>query len=301
MLNIVPVVEQILMLLCITAVGFYMRRKDVITDPVIKGVNSLLMRVAWPCMILMTTQRECTAETLSNFLMILVISLVILAVATIAAYAIIRKTAPKASASVFSILAIMPNAGFVGLPIVKAAYGDLGVFYLAAFLVGFNLVMWTICVFFFTGINLQSLRAALNPGFIASIAGTAFFLLNISLPTPLLSTVNQLGSLTTPLSMLLLGARLEQISPKIFRSKLLWCSNFIKLLAMPLLSYAIARLMNIPEMLTGVIVLSMAMPSAVAAQLFAEKYNDDIELGTTGVSVSTLLCIITIPIVLLIL
>lgn len=300
MSNIVPVIEQILMLLCITASGFYMRRKGVMTDPVIKGVNTLLLRLAWPCMILMTTQKECTEETLANFLTILAISLVVLALAAVVSYLFVRKTNAKAPAAVFSVLAIMPNAGFVGLPIIKAVYGDLGVFYLSAFLVGFNLVVWTICVFFFTGMNVRSLRAALNPGFISAVVGTAFFLLHVKLPGPLLSTVNQLGSLTTPLSMLLLGARLDQISPKVLRSKWLWISNLLKLLAMPLLTYGIMSAMNISQNIIGIVVLCMAMPAAAVAQLFAEKYNDDIELATAGVSLGTLLCIITIPLVLLI-
>lgn len=300
MTNIVAVIEQIIMLLCITTVGFFMRRKGVMTDPVIKGVNTLLLRVAWPCMILMTTQKECTNETVTSFTTILLITLAVLSIAAIAAFLITRKIAPDSSAAVFTILAILPNAGFVGLPIIKAVYGDMGVFYLSAFLVGFNLVVWTICVFFFTGINIRSLKEALNPGFIAAILGTALFLLRITLPTPLASTVTQLGSLTTPLSMLLLGARLPQISPKIFRSKLLWCSNALKLLVMPLVTYGIMHLLKIDPLLIGITVLSMAMPSPSVAQLFAEKYGDDVELGTTGVSVSTLLCIITIPLIMLI-
>lgn len=300
MTNIVAVIEQIIMLLCITTVGFYMRRKGVMTDPVIKGVNTLLLRVAWPCMILMTTQKECTSETVTNFLTILVITLVILSIASVAAFLITKKTVPDAPRAVFTILGILPNAGFVGLPIIRAVYGDLGVFYLSAFLVGFNLVVWTICVFFFTGVSIRSLKAALNPGFIAAIVGTVLFLLRIALPTPLASTVTQLGSLTTPLSMLLLGARLPQVSPKIFRSRLLWIANGLKLLVMPLITYGVMRLLQVDPLLIGITVISMAMPSPAVAQLFAEKYGDDVELATTGVSVSTLLCIVTIPLIMLI-
>ena len=300
MTNIVAVIEQIIMLLCITAVGYYMRRKGVMSDPVTKGINTLLLRVAWPCMILMTTQKECTNETVTNFLTILLITLAILSAASIVSFCITKKTSSTAPAAVFTILSILPNAGFVGLPIIKAVYGEMGVFYLSAFLVGFNMVVWTICVFFFTGISLRSLKEALNPGFIAAILGTALFLLRITLPTPLTSTITQLGSMTTPLSMLLLGARLPQISPRIFRRKLLWSSNALKLLVMPLLTYGIMSLLHIDAMLIGITVVSMAMPSPAVAQLFAEKYGDDIELATAGVSVSTLLCIITIPIIMLI-
>lgn len=299
MTNIIAVIEQIIMLFCITMVGYYMQRKGVMTDPVIKGINVLLLRVAWPCMILMTTQKECKTETLTNFLFILLITFLLLSLATIFTFWIMRKKAPSGSAAVFTVLSILPNAGFVGMPIIKAAYGELGLFYLSAFLVGFNLVVWTICVFLFTGVNLRSLKEAINPGFLAAVLGTLLFLLRIKLPTPLAATVTQLGSLTTPLAMLLLGARLPQIEPQVFRNKALWIGNGIKLLVMPVLTLVAMRLLQFDSLVTAVVVISMAMPAPAVAQLFAEKYGHDIKMATTGISISTLLCVLTIPLVML--
>ena len=301
MTNIVAVIEQIIMLFCITAVGAHMRRKQVMTDPVIKGVNSLLLRVAWPCMILMTTQKEYADGDLKNFFSVVLITMAVLTVMCLLTYALSKKWDREHAASIFTVASVMPNAGFVGLPIIKAVYGETGVFYLSAFLVGFNLVVWTVCVFLMTGFSLRSLKSALNPGFIAALVGTALFVFRIALPTPLLSLVTQLGSMTTPLAMLLLGARLEKIPRRLFRSGALWCSNAIKLLVMPLLTAALMRLLGMDATLTGIVVLSMAMPAAAVAQLFAEKYNIDIDFAAAGVALSTLLCIITIPLILLIL
>lgn len=300
MANITAVLEQIIMLFCITAIGYSLRRRSVMTDPVIQGVNTLLLQVAWPCMILMTTQKACTEENVTSFLLVVLVTAAVLAVMCLVVRALVRRLAEKVSAAVFTILAVLPNAGFVGMPIIKAVYGDTGVLYLAAFLVGFNLITWTIGVFLFNRISFQSLRSLLNPGFISAVAGTALFLMHIALPAPLLSLVTQLGSLTTPLSMLLLGARLEQVALPLLRKPRLWIASGVKLLVMPLITFAVMRLFHMDATLTGITVMSMAMPSASVAQLLAEKHSDDVELAVAGVSATMLLCIITIPLVLLI-
>lgn len=300
-MNIIAVVNQIIMLFIITGVGWYLQHRGILTNAVIKGINGVVLKAAWPAMILMTTQKQCTDETLSGFLLVACVSAILLTILCIAIYFLLSKCRANLDIPVFTILSAMPNAGFVGLPIIQAVYGDAGVLYLAAFLVGFNVVLWTIGVFLFTGVCVRSLRNIFNAGFISAIVGTALFILRIELPTPLLSTVNQLGALTTPLSMLLLGARLPGIRLERLKNIRLWIAVAIKLLAAPVIALIVMRILRANDVLTGITVLSMAMPSASAAQMFAEKYESDVEFSVQGVSVSMLLCIVTVPLILLLL
>lgn len=143
---------------------------------------------------------------------------------------------------------------------------------LAAFLAGFNLVTWAIGVFLFSGVSVASLRKLIKPGFLSAIIGTLLFLLRVSLPAPLLSTVTQPDSLTTPLSLLLL---------------------------MPLATFALMRACGMDPALTGITVMAMSMPSASVAQLLAEKHGNDVPLAAAGVSITMLLCIVTILLVVL--
>lgn len=99
--------------------------------------------------------------------------------------------------------------------------------------------------------------------------------------------------------MLLLGARLEQVSRPLLRQARLWAAAGIKLLLMPLAAFALMRACSMDPALTGITVMAMSMPSASVAQLLAEKYHDDVQLAVAGVSVTMLLCIVTIPLVLL--
>ena len=80
-MNIITVTNQILMLFIITGVGWFLQKRKVLTDPVIKGINSVVLQAAWPAMILSTTQKKCTPETLKGFFTVAAVSAAILSLA----------------------------------------------------------------------------------------------------------------------------------------------------------------------------------------------------------------------------
>ena len=298
--SVVAVLNQIIMLLLIAGCGLGLRLKGVFTDKVVKAVNTLIVTITWPCMALMVTQKEHDASTVKGFMIVLVVSTVALLLIYGLVYLLSLRDKGTAVRPVFMALCTLPNAGFVGLPIISAVYGDGGVVYLAAFIIGFNLVAWTVGVFTFTGLNVKAMGGILSPGFISAVLGTVLFLLDIRLPDALLSTVDQLGSANTPLAMLLLGARMDTLRPRQLLDGRLWVSSLMKLVVCPLATLLAMRLLNIPEMLCVICALLMAMPSASACQLLAEKYDGDVAFAAKGISVNTLLCIVTIPLLLLV-
>ena len=209
-MNIMPVVQQIAMLLMLTLIGLYLRRSDVLNDGVVKGLNILALNFAWPAQVLTITQRDAGNLTPSYFLFLLGVSALVMSSITLICYFVPGARLPRERRAVFAGLCAMPNSGFVGVPLVQAAYGDEGVLYLSAFVVAFNLVWWTLYVRLFGGkISLRQLL--LNNGLVASVAAVLMFILRIRVPEPFISLLSQLGALTTPVTMLLLGARLNDI------------------------------------------------------------------------------------------
>lgn len=297
--SIVPVVNQIIMLFIIALCGLFLRKINVFTDAVIKGVNKTVLTVAWPAMMLMVTQKEYKPELLAGFAQVLIAGVIVMSLGSIIVYLAYSKGKREKLKPVVSMLAAMPNAGYIGLPIISAVYGDEGTLFLAAYIVAFNIVMWTLSTSMFTGFSLKSLKGMLNPGFIFAILGTVLFLTKITLPAPLLSTVNQLGGLNTPLSMLLIGARMDTLRPKQLLNAHLWIPAAIKLLAMPAITLLALRLLGVTGVPLGVTVLSTAMPAAAGCQMLAEKYDREVGFASTGISLSTLLCVVSIPIILL--
>ena len=84
-------------------------------------------------MIIMTTQKQCEGETLQGFILVACVTAGILAIMCVVIYFCFARVCSEKEKSVFAVLSVMPNAGFVGLPIIQAVYGDLGVLYLSTF------------------------------------------------------------------------------------------------------------------------------------------------------------------------
>jgi predicted permease len=218
-----------------------------------------------------------------------------MAVMLIVVYALCRRQSERVR-PILALVAVMPNAGFMGLPIIQAVYGDLGALYLAAVLVAFNLVFWTVGIALIDRKGL-SLKGMFNPGFTAALVGTAFFLLRVELPSFLYMPVNTLGTLNTPLAMLILGARMVGFSPKglIDWRNALVCA--IKLIAMPLIALGLTRLFPMDVAAAGALVVSSAMPSGILSQMIAEQYGRDALFAAQEISFTSLLCMLTIPLI----
>lgn len=298
-MDIMPVIDQIIMLMLLLGVGWFLRHRGVFTDPVIKAVNALIMTITWPALMISTTQKEYTPETLRIFLYVLVGSIAILTVALICVFFIYRKK-DKNTAAVMAMLCAMPNAGFFGIPIIQALYGDMGMLYLSGYIVGFNIVLWTVGVTMYTGLNPQALKNLLNPGIVCAVLGIALFLLRIALPAPVLGTINQLSGMNTPLSMLILGARIAQLRLSYLKDSRMWLSIFIKLVALPLLALLAFRLIGATGMTLTILVCCTAMPTAAASQMMTERYGGDVLLSAKGTCVSTLCSAVTLPVMLMV-
>lgn len=197
---------------------------------------------------------------------------------------------------ILAMLSALPNAGFMGLPIIEAVYGDLGALYLAAVIVAFNLVVWTVGIALLDRGSL-SWRKFINPGFMASLIGMGLFLLRVDLPDLLSAPIDALGSMNTPLAMLILGARMTGFVPRALWDWKNALVSAVKLVLMPLAALALAQALNLNAVAAGTLVLSSAMPSAIMGQMLAELYDRDALFAAQEVSFTSILCVVTIPLV----
>ena len=299
--QIETVINQILMLFLLIGSGWLMRRLGVLTDGVLKGLNGLILSLMWPMLMISTTQKAYTPELLATFIQILLTSALVLGTAlSLLIWAFKRKGMD--ATPTLSMLCTMPNSGFFGIPIVQALYGDTGLLYLSAYIIGFNVVLWTIPMVVYAklspGKHGPIWKNLLNPGIVFAAIGMGLFLLKIALPSPVLSTVNTLASTNTPLSMLILGARMDGLKIKGFGDSRLWLCTAIKLVALPLLAMALLLPFGIRGMTLTILVVVTAMPTAASVQMMAERYGGDVELSAKTVSVTTLCSAVSLPLML---
>ena len=201
-----------------------------------------------------------------------------------------------------SVASVMGNVGFFGLPVVRALFPEspeAGV-YSCMFNISLNIVAWTVCVFNLTGEKKHmSLRAALlNPSLISAAVGFILWLLKAKtwLPVMLQDGIRTVGNMSTPLCMLILGIRLATLDFKsLFTTPIVWLISACKLVAFPLFCFLLVLPLPLDPVFKGCMLMLAATPCASITLNLAEMHNRGQKLAANCALLSTLLSIITIP------
>ena len=207
-----------------------------------------------------------------------------------------------------SIACVMGNVGFFGMPVVRALFpaAPEAAVYSCVFNTSLTILAWTVGVFTLTGEKRHiSVRAAfVNPSVLAVTAGFILYLLRSKewLPALLQDGFRTIGAMSTPLCMLILGIRLARMDfRKLFTAPLVWLIAAGKLLVFPLFCYMLVLPFPLDPVFKGSILILAATPCASILLNLAEIHHNGQELAANCALLSTLLSILTIPLLSLLL
>lgn len=297
------IVTQVIVLFLIMVVGYISRKRGFINTEVNKSLSELLLNVTLPFMIIASFNFKFSKDMLNLGIKLFLISTVIHTVLLLLG-SIIYKRFNEDEYKVLWFITVFSNCGFMGYPVVESIYGKIGLFYAALFNIPFNILMWTAGVFIFSGRgDKQNLRKAiLNPGILSVFIGLIIFLFSVELPTPIIKTLEMVGSMTTPLSMIIIGSTLADAKIKsIFEGFSVYFGSFIRLIAIPLTVYFILNLFGLKDFYLNIPVIITAMPAAANTVIMAEKYGGNPEYASKVVFLTTILSVVTIPAILILL
>ena len=148
----------------------------------------------------------------------------------------------------------------------------------------------------------MQLSKMINPGTVSAVLAVLLYLLNISIPSLILEPITSIGSVTTPLAMLVIGASLANSNLKeMLNDKSMILFTCIRLIVLPLLLWCICRLFITDKLLAGVLILISGMPVASNIVMLCNELERDGDYIAKGVFFSTLFPVITIPIIAMIL
>ena len=294
------VINQVLILFLIIGVGYYGRKRNIINGEINKGLNKILLELTLPMMIVSSFDYTFSSEIMINIVKIFIYSLVIhifLIIISILPYIKFDKD----KRDILRFITIFSNCGFMGYPVLGSIYGKIGILYASIFNIPSNIFMWSFGVMLFSK-NKKSKglkNILLNPGILAVFIGVFLFIFSIKLPKPIYSTLKSVGDVTTPLSMIIIGAMIGDISfKKVFKEISIYYASFIRLVLVPLTIYFILNMLDVDFMVRNVVVIVEAMPAAALSAIFAQAYNKKHEFASQAVFITTLLSVITIPAVL---
>ena len=206
---------------------------------------------------------------------------------------------PEADRGTSRFMLIFANVGFMGYPVVRSLFGDDATFYTTVYVLLFQLVVYTYGVHLLSDGNRPfrfQWKFLTRPTVLAALLALVIYAVNFPVPDVLANMTEYVGSLTTPLSMVVIGCSLASIAwGRAFANPRLYVLMAVKLLLIPLLGYALARPLLSDPLLLGITIVTLAMPTATNATMLTVEYGGDQELASLGVFGSTILSMATIP------
>ena len=296
--NFMKMLSTQAILLVYMAVGFYCRKRGIIEKKMQGKLTDFVLRITLPCMIFNSFSMHITLDMLKQAALCLGVAFFICFAAWLGGK-VVYNMYPKEKKSVLQYATLVNNAAFLGLPIVKAVLGEAGMFLASIFIIPNRIFMWTAGVSIFTAEADKKAafkKVMLNPCVIVIFIGLFRSFTDFTLPEFLAKSVTGLGNCTTPLSMVLIGTMMTELTLASFKDWSTVYLAFMRLVALPFLALFIMRLLNADPIMTGCAVILTEMPAGSTTALLAEKYGSDPVYASKCLLTNTLFSLITIPI-----
>ncbi len=297
--NFLTVLEQVVILFILIGIGVTLGKTKLLGDTGAKGLANIVMYLVTPCTIIVSFQREFDAAMLLNLGIALLASLLSLLVLIVISHLVYARYGHEGKKRILRFAVVFSNCGYMCLPLQGALLGDDGVFYGAAYVAMFNLVVWSYGLVSISGDRkeISGKKLALNPGILGLVIGILLFLTSVKLPTVIGTPMQHLANLNTPVPMMLVGYYLSQDNLlEAIRNKSNYGAVFLRLIIYPVISIGGMYLCGIRGTMLVALAIASSAPVAAITTIFAAKYNTEVKTSVQMVSLSTLFSIITMPV-----
>ena len=196
--------------------------------------------------------------------------------------------------------AVFSNCGFMSLPLQQALLGDDGVFYGAVFVAVFNLFVWSYGLVMMSGDikQVSPKKIITNPGIIGVIIGMIIFFGQISIPEVISKPIGYFAALNTPVPMVIIGYHLSKVNIlSALKDAKMYVAILIRLVLAPVITLLIMWVFKVDTTILVACIIAEAAPTAAITTMFSDKYERATGLSVDLVSISTLLSLITLPII----
>lgn len=270
-------------------------------------MSTLLMKVAVPATVFCSMLRPYDPSFLKLGGSMLLLGAVMLPAYAALSLGLARVLGvPEGRKGMWCCCATFGNNGFMGFPVALALFGEEGLSLTVILSIPFSFLLFSmgaklICMDQPEGSAAPvSWRQAVFSGINLSMAlGLVVYFTQIQIPQAVLGPLEYLADMTTPLSMIVSGMNLSQgkLSEVVRDWGALTASGF-RLLVYPLLGWCVLRLIpGLDSLVFGAFLINMAMPTAAVTTFIAEEHDGCTQLAARTVFLSSLLCILTIPLI----
>ena len=294
----ITVFTQVSVLMLMIAVGFIVAKAGIMTEAGAACCTDIALIIATPCVIIKSLMRKFDAAVMKSLLLAVALTLLVQVLMITLGTLLLRSKDLKRQRTL-RFGSIFANCGFMSLPLQEVMLGADGTLYGSAYVIMFNLVVWSYGVYLISGDKryIQPKKLFVNPGIAGLLIGLIIFVFSVPVPRVLSSTVNYLAAIYTPLPMLIIGYHLSKTNVlKAFKDFQCIIAVLLRLIVYPLVSLGVLYLLGVRGTLLVSVIISLSAPVAAVTTMFSSKFGGgDTALSVDMVSLSTVLSIITMP------
>ena len=307
-INIADLIPTSLCLFLLILVGFVARKAKIIDADLTKGLSTVVVKVAQPFLIIYSiTKLDFSALNLKNGLLVLGFGILSHALTIALAFILFSRIKDIDEKKIYQFAFTFCNCAFIGFPILNSLFGEIGLFYGAFYVISYNLGVWSFGVWLMSkgkaesGVTVR--KIFINAGTVPCFIGLALYIVQIPLPDFLMTAMDTMGSLCTPLSLIVTGSLVAALPLReFFLNPKFYGFLAVKLVALPLLLLVILRFTGISALIADIdlavfLTVMVALPPAAFTTLLATLYDVKPSYSAQLISLGTILSPFTILLV----
>lgn len=296
------VFQNILIMLFYMALGFSLVKAKLAASNHAKTLSAILVYICTPGMIISSFQSmPYSKENALNVLKFFILTLVLQSAFYFAMVLILGKKLDKGKYRILTCGSFMGNVGFFGTPMVMAIFPNNPIVscYSVTFATSMNILVFTLGEYLITNDKryISIKKAILNPTTLAMLVAVPMYLLDFRLPSDIANIPNVLKAMSAPVCMMILGLRLASMKMKeIFCNPLAYAVSAIKLVVFPLFCFAVVYFIPwLDSTLKTSLLITAGCPCAAVILSLAELHEMEQKPAAYSILMSSMFCVITLP------
>lgn len=285
-------------------VGYFLRRRNIITVQIKQALNFMIVNVFLPFSILVSGNSAFSREMSHSLLLLEGLTLVYYVVSMAFGMGLGKVLHMEDQrARIFVLLQSFANVGFMGIPLTEELFGTTGTLVAVVYNLAFDVIFFTYGMHYISHGGKMNLKALLgNVVAISAIASVVLYCSPVRMPGLLEDSLRVMGSCTTPLSMIVVGCNLAEVKLlDVLKSRDAYLVSILRLVIYPVLFWAAATALHLEPEVTAAGILLTALPSAATNVIAAEERGCAPEFAAQAVVQSMVFMIVTVPVVMMIL
>lgn len=293
--------KQVLIMFLLLLTGMIVYWCRLIRDDGVKQLTDLLLYVVAPLLILMSYQMDYDEKIARNMLFGFLLSAgsIVLSI-FISKIMKIKGKAETIPTERFAV--IFTNCGFMGIPLVSAVFGSIGIVYCTTYLTMFNLFVWTYGLVLMKGKPdkpqswKERLKPFCTPTMFCIVLGIGLYFLKLRLPSLVNVAISHISSMNTPLAMIVAGIYIARSGLLHgLKNVRLYAGVAVKCILIPFAVLLVFCFLPLDNELRMTILIASACPTATNSMLFAGKFGGDEKAASHLFALTTLLSVVTMP------